>query len=244
MGYVPTVHDPDAGHVPHGRTEPHTVALDLPELATVVVARCADDVIELSGGLIALQRARGVEVTVLSPDGSDPDGCSHLRHDPALSILGVETVTDLGFTRPDDVAALADAIAAVEHCGLIVAPWTPDGRNATHGDEAAVRHAAEQAAAHCGAALLFAVHKKAAEAQPAALRGERLVRLELDQHAKDRRRRALTLSTGNDLASTDPSPEFFLTASWPIARGGAPTRAPGLTTGVPPVTAGRSGVET
>lgn len=207
----------------------------------MVVAPCPDDAVELAGGLIAAQRARDVEVTVLCLDGSD-DGPARARvgHDTALSILGIDAVTELG--RLDDADVLASAITAVGHFDLIVAPWTAVMGADT--ETAAVGRAAEQAAARCGAALLFGIPAAVAHALPIELRGARLVRLDLDDESRERRRRALERTSLPDGGAAGSSSEFFLTAPEPIGADLPPIRTRGLATGVPPVSSGRSGVET
>lgn len=237
---APDPTDPPTGVEP---VEPHAVPLDLPELATVVVARTAHDAVGVAGGLIARQRARGVEVTVLDVGRADADEPG-THCDASLSLLGVDTVTDLGISRLDDVpaiAAMAEAITSVEHCDLIVAPWA-GGLDAAP-DAAAVARAAQWAAARRGAALLFGIPPATARGMPPALRGQRLLRLDLDEDCRDRWRQALG-PPAQGSSGEGVSAEFFLTPSSPIAGGNAPSRAPGLATGVPPVTAGRSGIET
>lgn len=184
-------------------------------------------------------------------------------------MLGVDVsaVTRLGI--PDGAASkhvdeITDAIAGFDRIGLVVSPWTGD----FHCDHEVVGEAARLAVARTGSALLFGLFWAWHRRLPADLADERILRLELDGDAHHRRRCALdrhrsqfeppvadhgaapTSSLEPQLTANLARPlawraEFFVALRpFGIVVTGAQRRGTALTTGVPPVTAGASGVQT
>jgi LmbE family N-acetylglucosaminyl deacetylase len=159
-----------------------------------------DDETLLAGGLIATQRARGVDVRILAvTDGEaaydDADGLAARRRDEqieALHRLGVPAGAVGRLGLPDgDVAshldAVVDAISAVDDIGLIVAPWTGDH----HCDHEAVGRAARSAADRTGTPLVFGLFWTWHRREPHELAGERLLALALSDDARNRRGHAV-----------------------------------------------------
>lgn len=180
----------------HRRAEPFSV----PAVPTLVVVPHPDDETLLAGGLISTQRSRGVDVQILAvTDGEaayDPaDGLAGRRRREQLDALhrlgvGAESVHRLGL--PDGrvgshVATVTEAIAAADGVGLVVAPWTGDH----HCDHEAVGRAAHDAAHRTGCPLVFGLFWTWHRRDPVDLADDRLLALDLDPTAKERRRRAL-----------------------------------------------------
>jgi LmbE family N-acetylglucosaminyl deacetylase len=172
-----------------------------PAVATTVVVPHPDDEALLFGGLIRLQRRRGVAVQVLAVTdgegaypGADPPTLARRRRreqDASLDRLGVRP---LDITRlavedgrvADFVDDLADAIAATEP-QLVVAPWIHDH----HTDHEACGRAAERAADDVGAALVGGLFWAWHRTSPSMLGTRTLVQLRLDRRTRRARRRAI-----------------------------------------------------
>ncbi len=252
----------------HGRAE----LLRLPAVPTLIVAPHPDDETLVAGGLIASLRARRVEVHVLAvTDGehadatSDRDASAERREEQlaALDELGVgsDSVSRLALrsgSAAEHTAEIADAIAAFDHVGLVVAPWTGDH----HRDHEAVGAAAREAVARTGSALIFGLFWTWHGGNPGDLAHERILALQLDADAQGRRRRAIECHrsqfAGADSENEGDAPltqdllrpldwqaEYFVS---PHARGGPAAddahHRTHLVTGVPPVTSGPSEVQT
>ncbi|HSP27126.1 MAG TPA: PIG-L family deacetylase [Ilumatobacteraceae bacterium] len=228
-----------------------------------------DDETLMAGGLIALQRARAVDVHVLAvTDGEaayEAAGSRELAAGrrveqlAALEELGVgaDSVTRLGIpdgAAADHVGEIADAIAAFDHVGLVVAPWTGD----YHCDHEAVGAAARSAVARTGGALIFGLFWTWHRRTPADLADERMLELRLDADARHRRRRAIQCHRSqfvHEGGAPQLTPELVRPIGWqseyfispqlldsPSVEGA--NYEAWLATGVPPVTSGPSGVET
>ena len=223
----------------------------------------------MAGGLIALQRARAVDVHVLAiTDGEAAYEAAGSREKAAgrrveqlaaLEELGVgaDSVTRLGIpdgAAADHVGEIADAIAAFDHIGLVVAPWTGD----YHCDHEAVGAAARTAVARTGGALIFGLFWTWHRRTPADLADERMLELQLDADARQRRRRAIQCHRSqffHEDGAPQLTPELVRPIGWqseyfispqlldrPSVDGA--NHETWLATGVPPVTSGPSGVET
>jgi LmbE family N-acetylglucosaminyl deacetylase len=246
--------------------------LRLPSVPTLVVAPHPDDETLLAGGLIATQCVRGVGVHVLAvTDGEHAYETGDRRYlaarrrreqRTALEELGVgaHAISRLGIPdgdAADHTAEIADAIAAFEHVGLVVAPWTGDH----HCDHEAVGAAAREAVGRTGGALIFGLfwtwHRRA----PADLGQERILALELDEEARRRRRRAIECHRSQFVRDDDADgppqlsadlirpldwrAEYFISPRFHRASATDEASREGhLSTGVPPVTSGPSGVQT
>jgi LmbE family N-acetylglucosaminyl deacetylase len=243
--------------------------LRLPAVPTLVVAPHPDDETLLAGGLIAVQRARGVAVQVLTvtdgenayetADRRELAACRRSEQEAALHELGVGVDSISRLQIPDGsaaehTAAIADAIAVLDHGGLVVAPWTGDH----HCDHEAVGAAAREAVARTGGALYFGLFWTWHHRSPADLAGERILALDLDEDARHRRRRAIECHRSqfvrhgstpqldeNLIRPLGWEAEYFVS---PRMHGGPPTddvvHHVHLATGVPPVSSGSSGVQT
>lgn len=114
-----------------------------PAVPTLVVAPHPDDEVLMAGGLIAIQRRRGVDVDVVAvtdgeaayPGAVLPDVLGPVRvceQEAALGVLGVQAdhihrvgVPDGGV--PDAVERLISAVAELrQEGGLVVLPWSGD----------------------------------------------------------------------------------------------------------------------
>jgi LmbE family N-acetylglucosaminyl deacetylase len=223
----------------------------------------------MAGGLIATQRARGVEVHVLAvTDGEaayevdEPRLLASRRRNEqlaALDELGVapDAVTRLGL--PDGSVAehldeMTEAVARCSDVGLVIAPWVGDH----HCDHEAVGVAARRGVERSGAALLFGLFWTWHHHRPSDLVDERIIAHELSADAHARRRRALRchrsqFSTRYGAAQLDEQlvepvewPAEYLVAphphcaTSPVRAGDAAT----LATGVPPVTSEPSEINT
>lgn len=167
----------------------HAPIWDPPALPTTVVVPHPDDEVLMFGGLIQLQRSRGVDVRVVAvTDGDasypqiDPERLGSIRRreqGEALSVLGVgdRAVRRLGV--PDGAVAewetaVADAVAELD-TAIVVAPWVHDH----HCDHEATGRAALRAAAQTGAAIYFGLFWSWTHTDPEQLTHERLLRLPL-----------------------------------------------------------------
>ena len=161
-----------------------------------------DDATLMAGGLIALQRARAVDVHVLAiAEGDAADETAdretsaaqrRVEQMAALEELGVgpDSVTRLAIRNGaavDHVDEIADAIAAFDHVGLVVAPGTGDDQR----DHEAVGVAARSAVGRTGGDLVFGLFWMWHSRNPADLADEQMVELQLDADARRRRRRAI-----------------------------------------------------
>ncbi len=251
------------------RTHERAELLRLPAVPTLIVAPHPDDETLLAGGLIATQRARGVEVHVLAVtdgeaayDTAEPEELADRRRAEQLAALG-ELGVDAGSIRrlsiPDGEAAqhtaeITEAIAAFEHVGLVVAPWTGDH----HCDHEAVGVAARHAVARTGSALIFGLFWTWHHRTPEALARERILALELDDEARRRRRAAIECHRSqfvDDDGTPQLTDELIRPLDWHAEYYVSPRllSAPGdddtdvethLETGVPPVMSGSAGVQT
>jgi LmbE family N-acetylglucosaminyl deacetylase len=251
------------------RTRRRAKPLRLPAVATLIVAPHPDDETLMAGGLIATQRARGIDVHVLAiTDGEAAyetadrvELAAHRRTEQlaALGELGVgpDAVTRLGVpdgSAADHVDEIADAIAAFDQVGLVVAPWTGDH----HCDHEAVGAAARAAVARTRGALIFGLFWTWHRRTPDELADEQFIELELDADARRLRRLAIDCHrtqfeqdhetpqlTENLIGPLRWHAEYFLS---PRVHGDSAADArdggTGLTTGVPPVTAEPSAVQT
>jgi len=153
------------------------------------------------GGLIQLQRRRGVEVHVVAVTDGDasypqiePERLASVRRREQLAALGVLGVDERSVHRlgvPDgDVAGQEEAVAAAVaglRTPIIVAPWVHDH----HCDHEAVGRAALRAAAHTGAAIYSGLFWSWTRTDPARLARERLIRLPLTPELVAGRREAI-----------------------------------------------------
>lgn len=137
---------------------------ELPRGPILIVAPHPDDESLATGGLIAAQRARGVDVTVVAvTDGENayadyPELAAVRRREQTegLRRLGVEPdrIVRLGVTD-SDVASYADQLveqlsALAGECTHVVAPWRGD----FHPDHEACGRAAERVCERTGATLV------------------------------------------------------------------------------------------
>jgi LmbE family N-acetylglucosaminyl deacetylase len=134
-----------------------------PKKSTLVIVPHPDDETLGAGGFIAVQRSRGVDITVVAvTDGehayADNAGLRETRRSEqtaALAQLGVPPEKIIRLEMPDSAVEtrehqLADKLASLASAGtLIVAPWRGD----FHPDHQACGRAAQQAAQLSGAAL-------------------------------------------------------------------------------------------
>lgn len=251
------------------RTRRRSKPLRLPAVATLIVAPHPDDETLMAGGLIAAQRARGLDVHVLAITDGEAAYTSANRENlaarrrseqlAALDELGVgpDRVTRMAVPDgavADHVDAIADAIAAFDHVGLVVAPWTGDH----HCDHEAVGAAARDAVARTGGALIFGLFWTWHHRTPADLADEQFLELELDADARRRRRLAIECHR-SQFDQCDEPPQLTENLIGPLRWGAEYYLSPrlhtdrstdghdghvGLTTGVPPVTSGPSEVQT
>jgi LmbE family N-acetylglucosaminyl deacetylase len=162
---------------------------DPPALATTVVVPHPDDEVLMFGGLIQLQRQRGVDVQVVAvTDGgasypqmapAQLESIRRREQSEALSVLGVGEGAVHRLGVPDGAVAgletsVADAIIEL-HTPIIVAPWVHDH----HCDHEAAGRAALRAAAQTGAATYFGLFWSWTHTDPERLAHERLIRLPL-----------------------------------------------------------------
>lgn len=243
--------------------------LRLPAVPTLIVAPHPDDETLMAGGLIAAQRARGIDVHVLAiTDGeaavetTDRTALAARRRTEQLAALGELGVGPDAVTRlaiPDGFAAehvdeIADAIVAFDQVGLVIAPWTGDH----HCDHEAAGAAARDAVARTGGALIFGLFWTWHRRTPDDLADEQFMELELD--ANTRRCRQLAIECHrSQFEHNDEAPqltekligplrwhaEYFLSPRLHSGHSADVRNGEiGLTTGVPPVTTGPSEVQT
>jgi len=179
----------------------HAPIWQVPALATTVVVPHPDDEVLMFGGLIQLQRSRGVDVHVVAVTDGDASYPqieaerlgSIRRHEQseALSVLGVgeRDVHRLGV--PDGAvteweAAVTDAVVELD-TAIIVAPWVHDH----HCDHEATGRSALRAAARTGAATYFGLFWSWTHTDPERLADERLTRLPLTPELVTGRRDAM-----------------------------------------------------
>ena len=186
-----------------------------PSKRTVIVVPHPDDESLSTGGLIALQRQRDVDVVVVAvSDGeaaySDVPELGLVRtheQERALRLLGVEARDVVRLGLPDgSVSRHVDELAAaivglVDAQTLLVAPWVHD----VHPDHEACGSAAAAAAALAGSELLsslfWAWHHVPVESMPL----QSMVRIELDDQLIESRVAAV-LCHSSQLAHDDGSP--------------------------------------
>ena len=172
-----------------------------PMQPTVVIAPHPDDETLGAGGLIAMQRRRGVPVEIVAvTDGEaayvDAIGLGEIRRgeqEAAVAELGVEASAIVRLGLPDgkvtaSESALIELIRPLVGTGtFLVAPWAGD----THPDHEACGRVAEQLARDAGMTLasymFWAWHRKSAD----ELTALPLYRLELDAGIQAARNAAL-----------------------------------------------------
>lgn len=251
------------------RTRRRAIPLRLPAVPTLIVAPHPDDETLMAGGLIATQRARGIDVHVLAITDGEAAYRTADRRDlaarrrteqlGALAELGVgpDAVTRLAIpdgSAADHVDEIADAVVAFDRIGLVVAPWTGDH----HCDHEAVGAAARDAVARTGGALIFGLFWTWHRRTPDDLADEQLLELVLDTNARRRRRVAIECHR-SQFEQANEAPQLTENLIGPLRWPAEYFLSPrlhddhladahhdefGLTTGVPPVTAGPSGVQT
>ena len=198
-----------------------------PALATTVVVPHPDDEVLMFGGLIQLQRRRGVDVHVVAVTDGDasypqiePQRLGSVRRREqleALSVLGVDERSVHRLGVPDgNVAgqeeAVAEAVANLR-TPIIVAPWVHDH----HCDHEAIGRAALHAAAHTGAAVFFGLFWSWTRTDPDRLAHERLIRLPLTPELVAGRREAIGKHRSqitDDLAPAMLSKEMLEPLGW------------------------------
>jgi LmbE family N-acetylglucosaminyl deacetylase len=254
------------------RTRRRAKPLRLPAVSTLVVAPHPDDETLMAGGLIAAQRARGLDVHVLaitdgeaayeSANGQDLAARRRSEQVAALDELGVGADWVTRMAVPDGAVAdhideITDAIASFDHVGLVVAPWTGDH----HCDHEAVGAAARNAVARTNGALIFGLFWTWHHRTPDELADEQFLELGLDASARHRRRLAIDChrSQFEQFEQCDEPPQLTENLIGPLRWGAEYYLSPrlhsggstdghhgdiGLITGVPPVTAGPSEVQT
>lgn len=182
-------HDSDGWRASWGTARARAPMWDPPVVATTVVVPHPDDEVLMFGGLIQMQRRRGVDVYVIAvTDGEaaypdvDADRLGAIRHgehERALAALGVDlgAVHRLGLPDgavADRYGAIVDAIVDVD-TPLVVAPWVHDH----HCDHEASGRAARVAGARTGAATYFGLFWSWTQTDPVMLARQRLIRLPL-----------------------------------------------------------------
>lgn len=174
---------------------------EVPAQATTVVVPHPDDEVLLFGGLIQLQRRRGVDVHVIAvTDGEasygdvDAGRLGALRrreHAEALGHLGVDTgaVRRLGLADgavASQVDAVVEAIVELD-TPLVVAPWVHDH----HSDHEACGAAAIRAATTTGAITRFGLFWAWTRTDPSLMQGRCLTRIAVPRASRSGRRHAI-----------------------------------------------------
>ena len=173
----------------------------LPARPTVVVVPHPDDESLSAGGLIAIQRRRGLPVTIVAvtdgeaayPDMLASELADRRRGEQAAALARLGGATrEVRCSLPDGrvedhLAELEGLLGSVLEAGdLLVAPWTEDH----HCDHIACARAAVLAATAIDVVLVgslfWAYHHT-----PPSLAAGRLLRLDLDRDAADRRAQAI-----------------------------------------------------
>jgi LmbE family N-acetylglucosaminyl deacetylase len=172
-----------------------------PAIPTVVISPHPDDETLGAGGLIAVQRRRGVPVTVVAitdgeaayPDEPGLGDCRSMEQERALAQLGVGHAEIVRLRLPDTKVAdwetvIPDMVRPLANGNtLVVAPWRGD----PHPDHEACGRAAEVVARDAGAVLVsyffWAWHRNEVD----TLRSLPLVRLPLDDDLRTARAAAL-----------------------------------------------------
>jgi LmbE family N-acetylglucosaminyl deacetylase len=175
---------------------------DLPKRRTVVIAPHPDDETLGAGGLIAIQRFRGVPVLVVAvTDGEaaypNSYGLGDVRcreQEQALSELGLDREDVIRLKLPDSsVAEHEETLVCllrpfISRDTLLIAPWSLD----PHPDHEATGRAAQKVAGEVGATviswLFWAWHRN----NEKSLASLPLARLELDNRAQAARAAALS----------------------------------------------------
>ncbi len=189
--------------------------VDPPAVPTVVVSPHPDDETLMAGGLIHLQRRRGLPVVVVAvTDGGaayptlDVDLATIRRaeQDRAVRRLGVDALHRLGVPDggvPAVEAQLPRILEPFMTTGcLLVAPWAHD----VHSDHEAVGRAcallAQQAGVTLWEGLFWTWHRR----DPADLAGRRLVRVDLTPEDVGAREDAITCHRSQVTDDLGPTP--------------------------------------
>lgn len=210
-----------------------------PAIPTTAVVPHPDDEVLMFGGLIDLQRRRGLPVHIIAvTDGEaayQREGAPELgavrraEHAAALDELGVvgDDVVRLGLPDggvADNEHIVADAIGDLGDA-LVVAPWHHDH----HTDHEACGRAAATACASSGAARYSGIFWAWWHTDAQRLGDERMVSLHVDARAADRRQAALEhhrsqldhpAATLDDraLAPLSWRAEYYIGATTPVPR--------------------------
>ncbi len=213
-----------------GSTHASARPWDPPPVPTLVVVPHPDDEVLLTGGLIATQRERGIDVHVLGV--TDGDAGLPLRvpardlaqvrrreQTEALCMLGVSrlSITRLGI--PDGevsghVPELTRRLAAMAaDFPLVVAPWTHD----FHSDHEACGRAAADAVGGTTTELLFGLFWTWHRLPPDSLDGCSLVGLTIPPHVRQQRAHAIAKhrsQISDELAEPLLTPELLEPLAW------------------------------
>jgi LmbE family N-acetylglucosaminyl deacetylase len=208
-----------------------STAWDPPRTRTVVVSPHPDDESLSSGGLVSLQRRRGLDVAVIAITdgeaaypGRDPVELANTRRreqDAALHELGVDRADISRLGLPDgDVTAHEHLVEQallerVQPGDLIIAPWTGD----VHPDHEAVGRAARSAAANAGCITMSSMFWTWHARSPEALADVDVVALHLDDRDREARARAVDAHRSQfEHASGSPilRPPHLETLGWPV----------------------------
>lgn len=156
-----------------GAVREHSRPWDPPAVATTVVVPHPDDETLLCGGLVHVQRSRGVDVTIVAVTdgeaaypGADREAMARIRRreqEQALACLGVAAGTIRRLRVPDGgvvghVDRVADAVAEIGHA-LVVAPWEHDHHCDHEACAAGAQLGAERIGADVWSGLFWAWHR-------------------------------------------------------------------------------------
>ncbi len=208
-----------------------SAAWDPPRTRTIVVSPHPDDESLSSGGLVALQRRRGLHITVIAVTdgeaaypGEDSVELGTIRRreqDAALHELGVDRADISRLGLPDgDVTSHEHLVeqALLERVrpgDLVIAPWTGD----VHPDHEAVGRAAQSAAAQAGCVTMSSMFWTWHERLPHALAEVDVVALHLDDRDRAARARAVDAHRSQfERAAGSPilRPSHLETLGWPV----------------------------